>query len=70
MQANSSYHTGGNLAGMQGFEPRLMDPESMVLPLDDIPIDATIYRTKYENAIWKFDYEDMPIFLFQSGIAR
>ena len=26
------------MAGGQGFEPRLMEPESIVLPLDDPPI--------------------------------
>ena len=26
------------LAGGRGFEPRLMDPESIVLPLDDPPV--------------------------------
>jgi hypothetical protein len=25
------------LAGTQGFEPRYADPESAVLPLDDVP---------------------------------
>ena len=29
---------GGALAGGQGFEPRLMEPESIVLPLDDPPV--------------------------------
>src|ERR1035438_6624639 len=27
----------GSLAGTQGFEPRYADPESAVLPLDDVP---------------------------------
>ncbi len=27
-----------NLAGVQGFEPQLADPESAVLPLNDTPI--------------------------------
>jgi hypothetical protein len=26
------------LAGRQGFEPRYADPESAVLPLDDLPV--------------------------------
>ena len=26
------------MAGGRGFEPRLMDPESIVLPLDDPPV--------------------------------
>jgi hypothetical protein len=30
------------LAGGQGFEPRLMDPESIVLPLDDPPFFASV----------------------------
>ena len=29
---------GGSLAGVQGFEPQLADPESAVLPLNDTPI--------------------------------
>ncbi len=27
-----------NMAGIQGFEPRQTDPETGVLPLDDIPV--------------------------------
>lgn len=27
------------LAGGQGFEPQLTDPKSVVLPLDDPPVD-------------------------------
>ena len=27
-----------SLAGRQGFEPRYADPESAVLPLDDLPV--------------------------------
>jgi hypothetical protein len=26
------------VAGTQGFEPRYADPESAVLPLDDVPV--------------------------------
>jgi hypothetical protein len=26
------------MAGRQGFEPRYADPESAVLPLDDLPV--------------------------------
>src|SRR5579884_2666545 len=40
----------GKLAGRQGFEPRYADPESAVLPLDDLPagkanphLSATVY---------------------------
>ena len=29
--------TGGKMAGMEGVEPSHTDPESAVLPLDDIP---------------------------------
>lgn len=36
-------------AGMQGFEPRLMDPESTVLPLDDIPKNSGIYWLNQKN---------------------
>ena len=32
------------LAGGQGFEPRLMEPESIVLPLDDPPFFASVIR--------------------------
>lgn len=28
-----------SMAGVQGFEPRLADPESAVLPLNDTPTD-------------------------------
>lgn len=38
------------VAGMQGFEPRLMDPESTVLPLDDIPMN-----TEYTGFIKKIN---------------
>lgn len=30
------------MAGGQGFEPRLADPESAVLPLDDPPAEAKL----------------------------
>ena len=30
------------MAGTQGFEPRYADPESAVLPLDDVPVDNSI----------------------------
>ncbi len=30
------------LAGVQGFEPQLPDPESGVLPLDDTPMTGNI----------------------------
>src|SRR5579883_3332904 len=30
------------VAGTQGFEPRYADPESAVLPLDDVPIATSI----------------------------
>ncbi len=30
------------LAGRQGFEPRYADPESAVLPLDDLPTGVLI----------------------------
>jgi hypothetical protein len=32
-----SLAAGGGMAGRQGFEPRYADPESAVLPLDDLP---------------------------------
>src|ERR1044071_3766000 len=33
-----------DLAGTQGFEPRYADPESAVLPLDDVPVDLYFSR--------------------------
>jgi hypothetical protein len=33
------------MAGKQGFEPRLYDPESHVLPLDDFPALLSYYYT-------------------------
>ena len=32
------------MAGTQGFEPRYADPESAVLPLDDVPIGRFNYK--------------------------
>jgi hypothetical protein len=32
------------LAGRQGFEPRYADPESAVLPLDDLPKTVLLYK--------------------------
>jgi hypothetical protein len=32
------------MAGRQGFEPRYADPESAVLPLDDLPIQLALYQ--------------------------
>ena len=32
------------LAGGLGFEPRLTESESVVLPLDDLPIVGTSYK--------------------------
>ena len=36
---------GDGVAGTQGFEPRYADPESAVLPLDDLPTAASFYQT-------------------------
>src|SRR3954465_1597601 len=33
-----------DLAGTQGFEPRYADPESAVLPLDDVPVNLYFSR--------------------------
>ena len=38
--------TGNRMAGMEGVEPPLTEPESAVLPLDDIPIDAGASQRK------------------------
>ena len=35
---------GERLAGRQGFEPRYADPESAVLPLDDLPTEFHFSR--------------------------
>lgn len=32
------------MAGGQGFEPRLTDPESAVLPLDDPPVSCPVWN--------------------------
>ena len=34
----------GGLAGDRGFEPRLTDPESVVLPLDESPTRLEFYQ--------------------------
>ncbi len=38
-------------AGGQGFEPRLADPESAVLPLDDPPVALSCYRMPERDAM-------------------
>ena len=38
-------NTGKRMAGRQGFEPRYADPESAVLPLDDLPVTQLILIT-------------------------
>lgn len=35
------------MAGVQGFEPRLAEPKSAVLPLDDTPIQNTPMQIVY-----------------------
>jgi hypothetical protein len=35
---------GQKVAGRQGLEPRYADPESAVLPLDDLPAKRYIYQ--------------------------
>ena len=41
---------GTKLAGRQGFEPRYADPESAVLPLDDLPPGHTD-RSKWAGLV-------------------
>src|SRR5712671_2623733 len=36
--------SGGGMAGRQGLEPRYADPESAVLPLDDLPDSVSFYH--------------------------
>ena len=38
LDERASMWAGRKMAGMEGFEPPLTEPESVVLPLDDIPI--------------------------------
>jgi hypothetical protein len=40
------------LAGGQGFEPRLMEPESIVLPLDDPPALETQGAEGEAHSVW------------------
>ncbi len=38
------------MAGGRGFEPRLTDPESAVLPLDDPPLRHALYHNSAGKA--------------------
>jgi hypothetical protein len=53
--SNSAAQPGGAVclmvAGGQGFEPRLADPESAVLPLDDPPMALPCYRMVGRDAM-------------------
>ncbi len=44
------------MAGVQGFEPQLTDPESAVLPLNDTPLDVNCklfaVRGTYDTVSW------------------
>ena len=37
------------MAGDQGFEPRLTDPESVVLPLDESPVGLILKATEFSK---------------------
>jgi hypothetical protein len=41
------------MAGRQGFEPRYADPESAVLPLDDLPVRVLFLQVTAENFVVK-----------------
>ena len=43
------YTCGLPIAGIQGFEPQLTVPETVVLPLDDIPIFCFVFPSYYEH---------------------
>lgn len=45
-----------SLAGVQGFEPQLTDPESAVLPLDDTPIFGRQTDSKSTSSITPVQY--------------
>src|SRR4051794_40421428 len=41
------------MAGRQGFEPRYADPESAVLPLDDLP---RVGLSHFTSGIWRHTF--------------
>jgi hypothetical protein len=43
---------GESLAGRQGLEPRYADPESAVLPLDDLP-DSVLFYHRLAQRQWQ-----------------
>ena len=45
------------LAGRQGFEPRYADPESAVLPLDDLPVRLLIHVIGQAHACQGFSFK-------------
>ena len=47
-KSDKTQHT---MAGMEGVEPPLTEPESAVLPLDDIPIGCCLRPSARENII-------------------
>ena len=55
------------MAGMEGVEPPLTDPESAVLPLDDIPMTASLRSAvplRKKEIYGKFHGDASPIFNF------
>ena len=44
----------GRMAGDRGFEPRLTDPESVVLPLDESPAVDSFHFTAHIISIGQF----------------
>lgn len=55
------------MAGMEGVEPPLTEPESAVLPLDDIPMTASLRSAvplRKKEIYGKFHGDASPIFNF------
>lgn len=55
------------MAGMEGVEPPLTEPESAVLPLDDIPMTASLRSAvplRKKEIYGKFYGDASPIFNF------
>src|SRR5579864_482567 len=52
------------MAGRQGFEPRLTDPESAVLPLDDLPaaasLEVTVLAFGCQAVAWETAVSEQP----------
>jgi hypothetical protein len=62
------------LAGGQGFEPRLMEPESIVLPLDDPPTTThckfQIENFKLKNINTKFRIKKFGVRSLEFGVQN